>query len=67
MLAYYVEWHKRKALAPMLFDDEMLNEDRKTRHPVRPAEDSLYALLRITRRKRAAFESVLSKTIGLSP
>jgi hypothetical protein len=22
MLAYYVEWHMRKALAPLLFDDE---------------------------------------------
>jgi hypothetical protein len=22
MLAYYVEWHMRQALAPMLFDDD---------------------------------------------
>jgi hypothetical protein len=22
MLAYYVEWHMRQALAPLLFDDE---------------------------------------------
>jgi transposase len=40
MLAYYVEWHMRKALAPLLFDDETLTETRKTRHPVRPAEAS---------------------------
>jgi hypothetical protein len=40
MLAYYVEWHMRKALAPLLFDDETLTETRRTRHPVRPAEPS---------------------------
>jgi transposase len=40
MLAYYVEWHMRKALAPMLFDDEELDTLRKTRHPVKPAEAS---------------------------
>lgn len=38
MLAYYVEWHMRKALAPLIFDDE--EADRKTRHPVRPASAS---------------------------
>jgi transposase len=43
MLAYYVEWHMRKALAPILFDDEMLTEARKTRHPVKPAEASVSA------------------------
>ena len=25
MLAYYVEWRMRKALAPILFDDEQLS------------------------------------------
>jgi transposase len=40
LLAYYVEWHMRKALAPLLFEDEELDEDRKTRDPVRPAESS---------------------------
>ena len=40
MLAYYVEWHMRKALAPLLFDDEELAERRKARHPVKPAEAS---------------------------
>ena len=40
MLAYYVEWHMRKALAPILFEDEELDEDRKTRDPVAPAEPS---------------------------
>jgi transposase len=43
MLAYYVEWHMRKALAPLLFDDEELDTLRKTRHPVRPAKASMSA------------------------
>jgi transposase len=43
MLAYYVEWHMRKALAPILFDDETLTATRKTRHPVKPAEASVSA------------------------
>jgi len=40
ILAYYVEWHMREALRPLLFDDEELHEDRKTRDPVAPAEPS---------------------------
>jgi transposase len=43
MLAYYVEWHMRKALAPLLFDDEELDENRKTRDPVKPAKPSVSA------------------------
>jgi len=50
MLAYYVEWHMRKALAPLLFDDETLTQIRKTRHPVRPAEASLSAQKKKTRK-----------------
>lgn len=37
VLAYYVEWHMRKALAPLLFEDEELDEARKLRDPVAPA------------------------------
>lgn len=37
MLTYYVEWHMRKALAPLLFDDEELDHHRQTRDPVKPA------------------------------
>ena len=52
MLAYYVEWHMRKALASLLFDDEQLDEDRKTRDPVAPAKPSAQAkkkkLVRVT-------------------
>lgn len=40
MLAYYVEWHMRRALAPILFTDEELAEDRKHRDPVAPAQAS---------------------------
>ncbi len=31
MLAYYVEWHMRQRLKPMLFDDEMLDVASTTR------------------------------------
>ena len=42
-LAYYIEWHMRKVLAPLLFDDEDLEDNRKTRDPVLPAEPSVSA------------------------
>jgi len=41
MLAYYVEWHMRRALAPMLFDDEDRAEVEKLRRSVvAPAQRS---------------------------
>jgi transposase len=40
LLAYYVEWHMRRALAPILFTDEELPEDRKHRDPILPAKPS---------------------------
>lgn len=40
MLAYYVKWHMRKALAPLLFDDEHVDGLRETRDPVAPATPS---------------------------
>ena len=43
LLAYYVEWHLRQVLAPLLFDDETLAVDRKQRDPVAPAEPSTAA------------------------
>jgi hypothetical protein len=43
LLAYYVEWHLRQVLAPLLFDDERLATDRKRRDPVAPAEPSAAA------------------------
>jgi hypothetical protein len=43
MLAYYVDWHMRQALAPLLFHDEALGQLRKTRDPVAPAQASATA------------------------
>lgn len=43
MLAYYAEWHMRKALAPVLFDDEQLDELRMRRDPVAAATSSVSA------------------------
>jgi transposase len=40
MLAYYVQWHMRKALAPLLFIDEELDDNRAKRDPVAPAKSS---------------------------
>jgi hypothetical protein len=52
MLAYYVEWHMRQALAPVLFDDDAKEEAEQLRASiVAPAERSLKAL-RKARRKR---------------
>src|SRR3989441_3217281 len=41
MLAYYVEWHMRRDLAPILFDDE---QPAPKASPVAPAERSTQAL-----------------------
>jgi len=40
MLAYYVEWHMKKTLAPLLFHDEELPVNRSQRDPVAPAKPS---------------------------
>jgi transposase len=40
LLAYYVEWHLRAALRPLLFEDEQLPQNRWTRDPVAPAQAS---------------------------
>src|SRR6516162_297438 len=40
LLAYYVEWHLRRAWAPLLFEDEERREERKRRDPVLPAATS---------------------------
>lgn len=51
MLAYYVEWHMRKSLAPLLFNDEELDENRRTRDPVLPATASEHAKHKKSTRK----------------
>lgn len=67
MLAYYVEWHMRKALAPILFDDHDRQAGEKLRASiVAPAQRSPEAL-RKARTKRApdggpaqSFQSLLA-------
>jgi transposase len=43
LLAYYVEWHLRRAWAPLLFEDEERLEERKRRDPILPAKPSASA------------------------
>jgi len=40
VLAYYVEWHLRRAWRPLLFEDEELDGDCAVRDPVAPAKPS---------------------------
>jgi transposase len=53
LLAYYVEWHMRRSLAPILFEDEKLPEDRKLRDPILPAKPSESA-----KRKKATHKTM---------
>jgi tartrate/fumarate subfamily iron-sulfur-dependent hydro-lyase alpha chain len=50
LLAYYVEWHMRRAMAPLLFDDEELPDSRSTRDAVAPARPSSSAKKKKTTR-----------------
>jgi transposase len=65
MLAYYVEWHMRQSLAPLLFQDEELSQDRMRRDPVAPAEASASAKAKKVNRANAdgvpihSFETLL--------
>ena len=43
LLAYYVEWHLRRAWAPLLFEDEGRQEERKQRDPILPTKPSASA------------------------
>jgi hypothetical protein len=54
MLAYYVEWHLRQALAPLLYEDEELEHRRRSRDPVKPAEPSESAHAKKKTHKTAA-------------
>ena len=53
MLAYYVEWHMRKALAPLLFEDEELDGDRVRRDAVKPAKPSASARQKRSQKRTA--------------
>jgi hypothetical protein len=50
MLAYYLEWHMRKALAPMLFGDDAPREPRQD--VVSPKKPSPSAAWRFTLTQR---------------
>ena len=50
LLAYYVERQMRRALAPLLFDDESLPIERNRRDPVAPAQPSPAAQRKKTQR-----------------
>ncbi|MGA9924033.1 MAG: IS1634 family transposase, partial [Isosphaeraceae bacterium] len=52
VLAYYVEWHLRRAWRSLLFADEELDRDRQERDPVAPAKPSASA-----RRKKSTHET----------
>jgi len=48
MLAYYVEWHMRQALAPILFDDDdKAAAEARRESIVQPAKRSLKALKKV--------------------
>ena len=53
VLAYYVEWHLRRAWAPLLFEDEERWEERKRRDPILPAQPSASA-----QRKKRSHQTV---------
>lgn len=48
LLTGYLEWHLRRAWAPLLFNDDTLEQERSTRDPVAPATPTPHA-----RRKKA--------------
>ena len=61
MLAYYVAWHMRQALAPLLFDDHDKENAGKARSsPVAPAKVSAAAKIKAASRKTADGQPVHS-------
>lgn len=67
MLAYYIEWHLRKALAPILFHDEELELNKKISNPVTPAQTSSSAKTKKITKKTAeqlpvhSFETIMQE------
>jgi hypothetical protein len=43
MPAYYVEWHMRQTLAPMLFDDDDKPADTTAAESLKPAQGKIVA------------------------
>ena len=70
LLAGYLEWHLRRAWAPLLFEGETLAEVRRTRDPVAPAKPADRALaqegLPAHRRRHAPFHSLDNLIIELA-
>ena len=67
MLAYYVEWHMRKSLAPLLFDEEdKLAAEKLRASLVQPAQRSIPAQAKAHRKRTQddlpahSFQSLLS-------
>ena len=58
MLAYYVEWHMRRALAPLLFDD-----DDPTARPGPPGPRPSHPSRRAASVPRTAFPSTSFQTL----
>ncbi len=57
LLAYYVEWHLRRAWAPLLFEDEQLAQERRRRDPILPAAGSPSAQeKKLTRQTKDGFQ-----------
>jgi transposase len=67
MLAYYIEWHMRKALAPILFHDEELELNKKISNPVTPAQTSPSAKIKKITKKTSeqlvvhSFETIMQE------
>jgi len=67
VLAYYVEWHLRRAWAPLLFEDEERRQQRQRRDPILPAQPSASAQHKKRSRETAdglpvhSFESLLEQ------
>lgn len=53
VLAYYVEWHMREALRPVLFADEITDAQKDLRDPVAPAVRSAAALRKVSTKRLA--------------
>lgn len=53
LLAGYLRWHLNEAWAPLLFKDQTLEQDRKTRDPVAPAKPTS----KVRRKKAAAIKN----------
>ena len=62
MLAYYVQWHMRQALKPLLFSDEATAAQKADRDPVAPAKRSKTALEKVHTRLLADGTSAMSFT-----